>query len=106
MQMSKAILRNSEIVIFDKKNNFGEFFFQTAGSETDYFSHRSYVYSFAWVKYLIDKNLLNTRKPRGEIFHTFGNLEVYMTSFKPNSHTFVKAEQKAVNVCIYNALSP
>ena len=68
MQMSKAILRNSEIVIFDKKNNFGEFFFQTAGSETDYFSHRSYVYSFAWVKYLIDKNLLNTRNPRMKCF--------------------------------------
>ena len=29
-----------------------------------------------------------------------------MTSFKPNSRTFVKAEQKAVNVCIYNVLSP
>ena len=100
MQMSKAILRNSEIVIFDKKNNFGEFFFQTAGSETDYFSRRSYVYLFAWIKYLIDKNLLNTRKPRGEMFHTF----VGRTSFKPDSHTFVKAEEKAVNFCIYNAL--
>ena len=85
-----------------KKNNFGEFFFQTAGSETDYFSCRPYVYSFAWMKYLIDKNLLNTRKPRGKMLLKF----VDMTSFKPNSHTFVKAEQKAVNFCIYNALSP
>ena len=109
MQMNKAILRNSEIVIFEKKNNFVDawvIFFQTAGSETDFFSRRTYLYSFAWIKDLIDKNLLNTRKPRGEIFHTFGNLEVYMTSFKPNSHTFVKAEQKAVNFCICNALSP
>ena len=39
MQMNKAFLRNSEIVIFDKKkNNFAaarvSFFFQPAGSET------------------------------------------------------------------------
>ena len=38
MQMNKAILRNSEIVIFDKKKKFfsrpSEFFFQPAGSET------------------------------------------------------------------------
>ena len=102
--MNKAILRNSEIVIFDKKNNFAAArlsFFQTTGLET-FFSRRPYVYSFAWIKVLIDKNLLNTRKPRGDMFHTF----VGMTSFKPNSHTFVKAEQKAVNFCIYNALSP
>ena len=96
MQMNKAILRNSEIIIFDKKNNFAaprvRFFFQTAGSETDFFTSRPYVYSFAWIKDLIAKNLLNTRKPRAEIFHTF----VGMTSFKPNSHTFY----------IYNALSP
>ena len=42
MQMNKAILRNSEIVIFDKKNNFmaarvSFFFFQPAGSEKDFF---------------------------------------------------------------------
>ena len=42
MQMNKAILRNSKIVIFDKKKWFrdrpGEFFFfQPAGSETDFF---------------------------------------------------------------------
>ena len=34
MQMTKAILRNSEIVTFDKKNSF---FFQPAGSETSTF---------------------------------------------------------------------
>ena len=42
MQMSKAILRNSKIVIFDKKKKFcscpGEFFFQPARSETDFSS--------------------------------------------------------------------
>ena len=51
MQMNKAILRNSLIVIFEKKN-FGAAwvsFFQTAGSETDFFSRRPYLYSFAWI---------------------------------------------------------
>ena len=65
MQIKKAFLRNSEIVIFEKKNNFAAAwvsFLQTAGSETD----RSYLYSFAWIK-----DLLNTRKPRRGIFHTF-----------------------------------
>ena len=50
MQMNKAILRNSEIVIFEKKNSFAAawvIFFQTAGSETDFFSRRAYLYSFA-----------------------------------------------------------
>ena len=41
--MNNAILRNSEIVIFDKKKLFcgclAEFFFQPTGSETDFFSH-------------------------------------------------------------------
>ena len=41
MQMNKAILRNSKIVIF---KNFcgrpGDFFSQPAGSETDFFSRR------------------------------------------------------------------
>ena len=40
MQMNKAILRNSEIVIFEKKNNFAAAwvsFFQTAGLETKFF---------------------------------------------------------------------
>ena len=41
--MNNAILRNSEIVIFDKKNNFVaawlSFFFQPTGTETDFFSH-------------------------------------------------------------------
>ena len=71
MQMNKAILRNSEIVIFEKKKIGGTAwvsFFQTAGSETEFFSRRPYLYSFAWIKDLIDKNFLNTRKPRGEIF--------------------------------------
>ena len=38
--MNKAILRNSEIVIFEKKNKIGAAwvsFFQTAGFETDFF---------------------------------------------------------------------
>ena len=50
MQMTKAILRNSEIVIFEKKNSFAAawvIFFQTAGLETDFFSRRTYLYSFA-----------------------------------------------------------
>ena len=42
MQMNKAILRNSKIVIFDQKTNFVaarvSFFFQPAGLETDFFS--------------------------------------------------------------------
>ena len=41
MQMNKAILRNSEIVIFDKKNNFAAArlsFFQTTGLETFFFT--------------------------------------------------------------------
>ena len=74
MHMSQAIIRNRETVIFEKKNNFAAAwvsFFQTAGSETDFFSRRTYHYSFAWIKYLTDKNLLNTRKPKGHIFHTF-----------------------------------
>ena len=61
--MNKAILRNSEIVIFEKKNNFGAAwvsFFQTVGLETDFFSRRPYLYSFEWMKDLIDKNLLIT----------------------------------------------
>ena len=41
--MNKAILRNSEVVIFDKKKNFrdrlGDFFFQLAGLGTDFFFH-------------------------------------------------------------------
>ena len=72
--MNKAILRNSEIVIFEKKNSFAAawvIFFQTTGSETDIFSRRTYLYSFAQIKDLIDKNLFNTRKLRDEIFHTF-----------------------------------
>ena len=44
MQMNKANLRNNEIVILDKKNNFAaarvSFFFQPAGLETDFFSRR------------------------------------------------------------------
>ena len=40
MQINKAILRNSKIVIFDKKNNFVaawvSFFFQPTGLETDF----------------------------------------------------------------------
>ena len=74
MQMNKAILRNSEIVTFEKKNNFAAawmIFFQTAGLEIDFFPRRAYLYSFAWIKDLTDKNLLNTRKPRGDIFHAF-----------------------------------
>ena len=44
MQMNKAFLRNSEIVIFDKKKKKirgrpGEFFFQPAGSKTFLFFH-------------------------------------------------------------------
>ena len=72
--MNKAILRNSEIVIFEKKNSFAAawvIFFQIAGLETDFFSRRTYLYSFAQIKDLIDKNLFHTRKPRDEIFHTF-----------------------------------
>ena len=46
MQMNKAILRNSKIVIFDKKNNFVaarvSFFPQPAGSETFFFSCQPY----------------------------------------------------------------
>ena len=94
--MNKAILRNSEILIFDKKNNLAAAqvsFFKPLDWRQIFFSRRPYVYSFAWIKDLIDKTLLNTRKPRGDMFHAF----VGMTSFKPNSHTFVKAEQKAVN---------
>ena len=55
MQMNKAILRNSEIVIFDKKNNFAaarlSFFFQPAGSETDFFSRRSNIIWTAVIDY-------------------------------------------------------
>ena len=45
MKMKKAILRNSKIVIFDKKDNFTAaqvkiFFLQPAGSETDFFSRQ------------------------------------------------------------------
>ena len=64
MQMNKAILRNSEIVIFEKKKKIGAAgvsFFQTAGLETDFFSRRPYLYSFASIKDLTDKNLLNSR---------------------------------------------
>ena len=45
MQMNKAILRNSKIVVFDKKNCSypGEFFSQPAGLETDFFSCRPYI---------------------------------------------------------------
>ena len=46
MQMNKAILRNSEIVIFEKKNNFAAAwmsFFQTAELET-FFSRRTYLF--------------------------------------------------------------
>ena len=73
MQINKAILRNSEIVIFEGKKflRLWVTFFQTAGSEIDFCSRRTYLYSFARIKDLIDKNLLNTRKPRGEIVHTF-----------------------------------
>ena len=43
--MNKAILRNSKIVVFDKKNCSypGEFFSQPAGLETDFFSCRPYI---------------------------------------------------------------
>ena len=37
MQMNKAILRNSEIVIFGKKIISGKFFFQPARLETYFF---------------------------------------------------------------------
>ena len=73
MQMNKAILRNSEIVIFEKKKIWdcpGEFF-SNRWIGNRFFSRRPYLYSFAWIKDLIDKNFLNSRKPRGEIFHTF-----------------------------------
>ena len=47
MQMNKANLRNSEIVILDKKNNFAaawvSFFFQPAGLETDFFFTSTWV---------------------------------------------------------------
>ena len=50
--MNKAILRNIEIVTFNKKNNFTaawlSFFFQPTGSETDFFSHRP-----KWITFLI-----------------------------------------------------
>ena len=43
MQMSKAILRNSEIVIFDKKNDFAtarvSFFFPTRWIGNRFFFH-------------------------------------------------------------------
>ena len=76
MQMNKGILRNSEIVIFEKKNNFAAVwmdFFQTAELETFFFTS-DLSFSFAWIKNLLDKNLLNTRKPRGEIFHAFASI--------------------------------
>ena len=41
MQMNKAILRNSKIVIFKNfRGHPGDFFSQPAGSETDLFSRR------------------------------------------------------------------
>ena len=43
MQMNKAILRNSETVIFEKKKFaaiWGTFFSQPAGSEIDFFFSR------------------------------------------------------------------
>ena len=47
MQMNKAILRNSEIVIFDKKNNFPvaqvSFFSNPLDRKPNLFLHRSYA---------------------------------------------------------------
>ena len=62
MQMSKAILRSSEIVIFEKKKFWGCLgeFFLDRWIRNRFFSRRPYLYSFEWIKDLIDKNLLNT----------------------------------------------
>ena len=47
MQMNKAILRKSEIVIFDKKNNFVvarvSFFSNPLDRKPNFFSRRSYA---------------------------------------------------------------
>ena len=93
--MNKAILRNSEIATFDKKNNFAaagvNFFFLTRWiSETDFFSRRPNID----IKYQFSAGL--TIKKRQNLVITRGFL--YFIFWKENPWTLLMLQIKGLRI--------
>ena len=66
MQMSKAILRNSEIVIFDKKNNFAAAWVSFFSNPLDW--KQIFVLCWPYVMHLYNLYLIMAAQLRFQIF--------------------------------------